>query len=278
MVSTYLSILLDTQTQDHKLTTYLGLTLRVGPNMVIFNELDSFKQIYGPNPNLVKSTRYAAVSASHTPNLVSDNHQPTVNMKRKAHLDMWNNRSLKEAEPRLHALIATFLSLMNPGGDDATAASNTWSKMVNLSELGTYFGYDTMLTMGTGENPNIMLSPDKQWMPGASLYVSWRAITVRVIHCGRKQTTEKLTLYLPGLFPAQTPPMESRQDDPRASVQANHESWEILLERDQRPGRARDHWIAGPDGCDDADEGRKTRLGVQYQGALAGGVPVGRCW
>jgi hypothetical protein len=207
--------------------------------MVIFNELDSFKQIYGPNPNLVKTTRYAAVSASHTPNLVSDNHQPTVNMKRKAHLDMWNNRSLKAAEPRLHALIATFLSLMYPGGE-ATAAPNTWSKTVNLSELGTNFGYDTMLSMGTGENPNIMLSPDKQWMPGASLHVSWRAITVRIVPLPpesppwkKKKETDKLTFsFTPGFLPAQTPPMESRQDDPRASVQANHEPWKVLLERD----------------------------------------------
>jgi hypothetical protein len=150
--------------------------------MIVFNEYESFKQIYAPNPNLVKSTRYAAVSASHTPNLVSSNHQPTVNLKRKAHLDMWNNRSLQKAEPRLHALIDTFLSLMAPSGDHDAAATekDTWGSTINLSELGTRFGFDAMLSMGTGENPNVMLSPDKYWMPAASLHVSWRAITVRL--------------------------------------------------------------------------------------------------
>lgn len=147
--------------------------------MVIFNEFDAFRQVYGPNPNLLKSTRYAAVSASHTPNLVSENRQPIVNMKRKAHLDMWNNRSLKKAEPRLYALIATFLSLMVPD-EDPTTTEQPWSKTVDLSKVGTYFGYDAMLTMGTGVNPDIMLDTEKRYLPAASMHVSWRAITVCV--------------------------------------------------------------------------------------------------
>ena len=179
---------------NHKLTTPQGPILRVGPNMIVFNEHEYFKQVYAPNPNLVKSTRYAAVSASHTPNLVSSNHQPTVNMKRKAHLDMWNNRSLKKAEPRLHDLIDTLLSLMAPGGDEKTS-TDSWSPTIDLSELGTRFGFDAMLSMGTGENPNVMLSPDKYWMPAASLHVSWRAITVRLLFPphGRPSLEQKLT-------------------------------------------------------------------------------------
>jgi hypothetical protein len=121
--------------------------------MLIFNDYETFEQIYGPNPQLVKdSYRYAAVSASHTPNLVTENDPHKANMKRKAHLDMWNNRSLKVAEPRLHALLDT--------------------------ELGTSFGFDIMMSMVTGESPNLMTDPEKRWMPDASKHVSWRALTV----------------------------------------------------------------------------------------------------
>jgi hypothetical protein len=42
--------------------------------MLIFNDYEAFEQIYDPNPQLVKSSyRYAAVSASHTPNLAAEN-------------------------------------------------------------------------------------------------------------------------------------------------------------------------------------------------------------
>jgi hypothetical protein len=149
--------------------------------MLIFNDYETFEQIYGPNPQLVKdSYRYAAVSASHTPNLVTENDPHKANMKRKAHLDMWNNRSLKVAEPRLHALLDTFVStLTSPNGDDPAAEDvKSWGKTVNLTELGTSFGFDIMMSMVTGESPNLMTDPEKRWMPDASKHVSWRALTV----------------------------------------------------------------------------------------------------
>jgi len=153
--------------------------------MVIFNDYDAYKQIYGPNPQLLKSPRYAAVSASHTPNSVTDNDKQRVKLKRKAHLDMWNNRTLKLAEPRLHALIATFLNMMMAtsldGKSAAVNATDSWSETFDLSQLGTYFGYDVTLSMVTGESPNLMLSPEKRWLPEASVLVSWRGLTVRAI-------------------------------------------------------------------------------------------------
>lgn len=134
--------------------------LRAGPNMIVFNEYESFKQICVPNPNPVKTTRYAAVNASHTPNLVSSNHQPTVKMKRKTHLDMRNSRNLQKAEPRFHALISTFLSLMAPGsGSDATAATDSWSPAIDLSDLGKRFGFDTLLSMGKAKTKTSCCRP-----------------------------------------------------------------------------------------------------------------------
>lgn len=149
--------------------------------MLVFNDYDAFKQIYGPNPQLLKSSRYAAVSASHTPNSVTDNDKQSVRLKRKAHLDMWNNRSLKLAEPRLHALIATFLSTMTASSGNSAKDSSTdsWSKTFDLTELGTSFGFDATLSMVTGESPNLMLSPEKRWLPATSVLVSWRGLTVR---------------------------------------------------------------------------------------------------
>jgi hypothetical protein len=157
-----------------------GLILHIGPNMLIFNGYEAVEQIYGPNQQLVKdSYRYAAVSASHTPNLVTENDPHKANMKRKAHLDMWNNRSLKVAEPRLHALLDTFVStLTSTNGGDSSADSDSWSRTVNLTELGTSFGFDIMMSMVTGESPNLMTEPEKRWMPEASKHVSWRALTV----------------------------------------------------------------------------------------------------
>jgi hypothetical protein len=176
--------------------------------MLIFNDYDAFKQIYGPNPNLIKSSRYAAVSASHTPNLVTDNDQHRVNMKRKAHLNMWNNRSLKKAEPRLHALIATFLSIMMSGKDSAVD-KDSWSKTFNLTELGTYFGYDTTISMATGENPDLMLHHEQRWLPSASVLVSWRALTVRNTAVYDIEQIAKFTET--GLLPTQIASLEPRQ-------------------------------------------------------------------
>jgi hypothetical protein len=152
--------------------------------MLIFNDYEAFEQIYGPNPQLVKSSyRYAAVSASHTPNLVTENDPHKANMKRKAHLDMWNNRSLKLAEPRLHALIDTFVSTMTSDGEDSSKDEKLWSKTVNLTEVGTSFGFDIMMSMVLGDSPNLMTEPEKRWMPEASKLVSWRALTVSCCRC-----------------------------------------------------------------------------------------------
>jgi hypothetical protein len=129
----------ETTTNDHgsliKSDTCPGPILRIGPNMLIFNDYEAVEQIYGPNPQLVKNSyRYAAVSASHTPNLVTENDPHKANMKRKAHLDMWNNRSLKVAEPRLHALLDTFVStLTSTDWEDPPANAASWGKTINLT-------------------------------------------------------------------------------------------------------------------------------------------------
>jgi len=150
--------------------------------MLIYNDYDAFKQIYGPNPRLLKSSRYAAVSASHTANLVTENDPHKATLKRKAYLDMFNNRSLKGAEPRLHALIATFLSIMMPSSHGMSAAvdSDSWSETFDLTEVGTWFGYDVTISMGTGQDPGLMSSPERRYLPATSVLVSWRALTVSI--------------------------------------------------------------------------------------------------
>lgn len=93
---------------------------------------------------------------------------------------MWNYRNLKETEPRLHALIETCHSILEAGCDlDVNKKHEAaWSKTHDLSEIGTYFGFDTMISMGTGHNPNLMQSSEYRFLPDASLIVSWRALTV----------------------------------------------------------------------------------------------------
>jgi hypothetical protein len=89
----------------------------------------------GPRANL-QPRLPARVSASHTPDLVIENDPRKANMKRKAQLDMWNNRRLKIAEPRLHALIDTFLSAVTSHGDEIAADTKS---AVDLTELDTSF-------------------------------------------------------------------------------------------------------------------------------------------
>lgn len=95
-------------------------------------------------------------------------------------MDMWNYRNLKETEPRLHSLIDTFHSIMDTENGYVTDArdQNTWSETQDLSQTGTYFGFDTMISMGTGHNPNLMLSPEHRYLPDASAIVSIRALAV----------------------------------------------------------------------------------------------------
>jgi hypothetical protein len=207
--------------------------------MLIFNDYEAFEQIYGPNPQLVKdSYRYAAVSASHTPNLVTENDPHKANMKRKAHLDMWNNRSLKVAEPRLHALLDTLVStLTSPKEKDSSAEDvKSWGKTVNLTELGTSFGFDIMMSMVTGESPNLMTDPEKRWMPDASKHVSWRALTVSSVVV-RSQLLNLALTMLPnlGFLPTQAASVESGQTHPGAHVQKHHGSRQVVLGHDQSP-------------------------------------------
>jgi hypothetical protein len=60
-------------------------------------------------------------------------------MMRKGYLDMWNDRSLKIAEPPFHALIDAFLSAVTSNGDESAADSKS---AFNVTELDTSSGFD----------------------------------------------------------------------------------------------------------------------------------------
>ena len=131
---------------------------------------------------MTKSKRYAAVSASRTPNLLATpvmNH--TVAMKRRAYLSMWNDRSLQQIEPGLNVMMSKLLDDFSMGAQitDAMGEKN-WSTDVDLHKACEPFGFDATMTATLGKDPGLTESVDKRWMLQAASMAAWRASVVGI--------------------------------------------------------------------------------------------------
>lgn len=146
--------------------------------MVNYNTVSAYQEIYGANSNMTKSRRYAAVSASRTPNLLATAAttpwtRHTVTMKRKAYSQMWNDQALQQIEPRLHEMICSFLTILNTSG-----GPGRWSADVDLQKACEPFGFDATMVATIGVDPQISSSPGRRWMLQAASMAAWRASVV----------------------------------------------------------------------------------------------------
>jgi len=150
----------------------------MGPNMLNYNEVAAYKEIYGSSSNMTKSKRYASVSASsRTPNLLATpGMKHTVAMKRKAYLKTWNDSSMQQMEPQLHPMLDKFLeSLSTQAGVDGSEA---WSSDINMQPACEPYGFDATMVATLGIDPQISSHPERRWMLEAASMAAWRASTV----------------------------------------------------------------------------------------------------
>jgi len=146
--------------------------------MLNYNSVSAYQEIYSANSNMTKSKRYAAVSASRTPNLLATavttpRAQHTVAMKRKAYQQMWNDRSLQQVEPRLQEMMSSFLQTLggSPGLDG-------WSVDVDLQKACEPFGFDATMVATLSVDPQISSYPKRRWMLQAASMAAWQASVV----------------------------------------------------------------------------------------------------
>lgn len=153
-----------------------GPVVRIGPNMLNYNDVEAYKEVYGSKANLQKSTRYAAASASaRTPNLIAavgTGHG--VMMRRKAYLSMWNDRSLQHIEPQLQEMLSKMLYKLESSGSGADG----WSADVDMQKAIEPCGYDATMFATIGVDPETSKFPDRRWMLEAARIAAWRASVV----------------------------------------------------------------------------------------------------
>lgn len=137
---------------------------------------------------MTKSKRYAAVSASRTPNLLATpGMKHTVAMKRKAYLSMWNDRNLQQIEPRLHDMITKFLDgLPRDDASDGALSEKGWSQDVNLQTACEPFGFDATMVATIGVDPELTAHPERRWMLQAASMAAWRASTVSLPYANER--------------------------------------------------------------------------------------------
>ena len=154
--------------------------LRVGPNMIVFNEYESFKQIYAPNPQPREkhSLRRRQRQPHPKPSLL----EPPADREHEVENPLGYVEQPQPAESR--AAFACFdLDVSVAHGARRWKRRDSRDRLLEPCDRPFRSGQTVRLRHlgqhGEGENQNIMLSPDKHWMPAASLHVSWRAVTVR---------------------------------------------------------------------------------------------------
>lgn len=146
------------------------------------NGAEAFQQIYGSHANVTKDPeRYAATSASRSPNTVSAVHKDDWAPKRKAHSQMWSEQNLKRIQPRILDKISTFLDLLGPTPEDHSGKSDghmTWSAARDLNWMSIYLIMDITTDTTYSVSPDVQTSQPHRWLPNAFIVASWRGLTV----------------------------------------------------------------------------------------------------
>jgi hypothetical protein len=151
------------------ITFLIGPKVRIAPNLVAFSNPSAFQEIFGSHGNVRKNELYAANSASRSPNTITASDHSMVSLKRKPHLRMWSERSLKQLEPRVLSKISTFKSILVETQCDSAAS---WGSIQDMASVCSH------LTLS--QNADLQHSDKFRWILSAMKIATWRASTVRV--------------------------------------------------------------------------------------------------
>lgn len=76
--------------------------------MLNYKTVCAFQEIYGPSSSM--TTKKLLRRRRRTPNILTTARvQQTVVRKRRAYLQMWNERRLQQVEPRVHEVMSSLL-------------------------------------------------------------------------------------------------------------------------------------------------------------------------
>ncbi|TLD07950.1 cytochrome P450 monooxygenase [Venturia nashicola] len=143
--------------------------------MVVFNEDAAFRQLYGPKANVTKSPdRYAATSASRNPNTVSAIHKHDVDVKRRAHAQMWSHANLKQVEPKILPRISTFLDIIGLDERGASPAASEWGAPQDMNWRSIHLVMDITTDLTYSVSAETQTSESNRWIPHAFIVASWR--------------------------------------------------------------------------------------------------------